>query len=241
MQESILPSGQDVAQLMRSLPIDIASTYEASLGLGGDIWGIQQLDDSRLRILSADFTGHGVGAALNTFRLHSYLQSAPAECDDPARLLAYLNTCLARVLPTGQFATMFAGVVDFAACTLTVAVAASPPALLGDPTTGRFALLDGTGYPLGMNRHATYEATVHPFPPDAALVLYSDALIETPTPPEQFFTPDSLLDLLNDGTDRRQASDIQDRLVGRLREHDDALTDDLTIVVLRHRPEGPTA
>lgn len=238
MQEALLPSGRDIAAVAAQMPVDIAATYEASIGLGGDIWGLTPLGDDRLRIFTADFTGHGVSAALNTFRLHSYLQNAPTDTTDPARLLAYLNTCLARVLPTGQFATMFAGVIDFAAGTLTYAGAASPPALLRDPETGAFGLVDGTGFPLGINKRADYTSLVVPFPVGSELILYSDALIETPEPPNQRFTPESLRDFLNARPDPHSAGLMQALLVTELRKASTALADDLTVVALRHTERG---
>lgn len=238
MQEALLPSGREIATVAARLPVDIAAAYEASIGLGGDIWGMQPLGDDRLRLFTADFTGHGVGAALNTFRLHSYLQNAPADTADPARLLSYLNACLARVLPTGQFATMFAAVIDFAEGTLTHAGAASPPALLRDPTSGLFELVDGAGFPLGINKRAEYESFVKPFPVGSALILYSDALIETPEPPNQRFTPESLRDFVNARGEPKSALDMQATLIAELRQASGALADDLTIVALRHTSSG---
>lgn len=243
MQEALLPSSRDIAQAALRLPVDIAATYEASDGLGGDMWGLQALGDNRLRVFTADFTGHGVGASLNTFRLHSYLQNAPEDTDEPARLLSYLNDCLARVLPTGQFATMFAAVIDFEAGTLTHAGAASPPALLRDPTIGRFELVDGSGFPLGINRRATYDSFTRPFPAGSTLVLYSDALIETPPPPDETFTPEGLRDFLNARPDPVSAGLTQATLVAALRKTGVRLSDDLTVVALRHtdRPVGGAA
>jgi sigma-B regulation protein RsbU (phosphoserine phosphatase) len=234
MQQGLLPGRRDITRLKAELPVDIAATYEASLGLGGDIWGLKRLGAARLRLFIADFTGHGVGAALNTFRLHSYLHNAPADTDDPARLLAYLNTCLAQVLPTGQFATMFAAVIDFAAGTLTHAGAASPPALIRDPASGRFTLVDGSGFPLGINKRATYDSVTRPFPVGAALILYSDALIETPEPPNQRFTPESLCDFLNAGREPASAAMLRALPVAELRKTGAALADDLTVVALCH-------
>ena len=113
MQESLLPNAAEIARLHEQFPIGLASSYEASIGLGGDIWGATVLSNRRLRLFSGDFTGHGVASALNTFRLHSFITSGSADAEDPADWLVQLNIFLCGALQVGQFATMFVADIDF--------------------------------------------------------------------------------------------------------------------------------
>lgn len=239
MQESLLPGRGDRDQLEKRFPLQLASTYEPSLDLGGDVWGIIPLSDTRLRIFTADFTGHGVGSALNTFRLHSFITSGAADAEDPALWLQQLNEFLCGALQVGQFATMFSAVIDFAANDMRYACAATPPPLLRSAQGARFQQIDGTGFPIGVTRLARFETCRTAFPPGATLVLYSDALIETPDPRAALFTPESLgrfLDTSHPGCDAQVAHDA---ILSRLKQEAPApLSDDLTLITLCHRQEG---
>ncbi len=78
-------------------------------------------------IYVADFSGHGVAAALNTARFHSFLHLLCQRTDRPAALLKRLNRKLNEVLPVGQFATMFCATIDFKAEILEYSSAGAPP------------------------------------------------------------------------------------------------------------------
>ncbi|MDR3494348.1 MAG: SpoIIE family protein phosphatase [Ancalomicrobiaceae bacterium] len=233
MQHSLLPGPGIIGWLKRQLPIDIASTYAPSIDLGGDIWGLESLGHSRIRLYSADFTGHGVGAALNTFRLHTFLASGAAEAEDPAEWLAKINEFLCSILDVGQFATVFAAVVDLAAGDIAYSLAACPAPLLRTGSTAPFQLLSGAGYPVGITRAADYETVRAPFPPGSMLVLYSDALIETPDPPDAILSPERLGDCLS-GVLSVDAA-IETMLAPLRQPHVPPPTDDLTVVALSHR------
>ncbi len=236
MQESLLPPEADIRRIEAHFPVKITSHYKASSGLGGDMWGIYTIGPSKLLIFNADFSGHGVGAALNTFRLHSYLLGARKQSLDPAAWLDEANRFLCDVLPVGQFATMFCGVIDIEALTLCYSCASSPPHLLRTGEAGSvFSPIDGTGFPLGVCRDADYANITCAFPPGSDLFLFSDALIETPTPSAPVFTPASIAAFL-DGLDRSAPVEtLRDAVLGII-NHESAppLTDDLTLVILRH-------
>jgi sigma-B regulation protein RsbU (phosphoserine phosphatase) len=196
IQEALLPSQALLERLKAVCPMDVAGHYEASEGLGGDIWGIELVGDRRVMIFNADFAGHGLSAALNTMRLHSFINGGPEKSRSPAALLTQLNRFLCDVLPLGQYATMFCGVMDFRACSLEYASAAAPPQLLRCAAGSPFEIFQEPGFPLGVTRDATYENFAAPFAPGATLLLFSDALIETPAPPDAAFTETSLCDFV---------------------------------------------
>ncbi|MDR3373082.1 MAG: SpoIIE family protein phosphatase [Ancalomicrobiaceae bacterium] len=237
MQHSLLPHPDTIAALKRDLPLDIASTYAPSIDLGGDIWGIAPLHGGRLRIYSADFTGHGVGASLNTFRLHTFIASGAAKAEDPAAWLAEINEFLCSTLEVGQFATVFAAVIDFAVGEIAYSLAACPPPLLRSGAGAPFRLLSGAGYPVGITRAADYDTVRVPFPPGSMLVMYSDALIETPDPPDAVLSPERLRDLL---AETPSAAAALEMMLAPLRQpHLPPPTDDLTVVALSHREATP--
>lgn len=240
MQESLLPAESDIRLIEMQYPVDLASYYESSTELGGDIWGVDAIDKARLRVFCGDFSGHGVGAALNTFRLHSFVLSKSNFTDEAATWLVGLNRFLCDVLPIGQFATMFCGIVDFEQCTLTYASAGAPGPIVRSGGSGAgFQVNEGTGFPLGMNVDATYHDRIVPFGPGSTLFLYSDALIEAPSMHSPVFTANKLCAFL-DTVWRTQGGItpllLQGAVLKQLRASAPAkIHDDLTIVALCHR------
>lgn len=179
MQTALLPGAEALRAIERSHGVSVASHFESSSRVGGDYWTARALEDGVLAALICDFSGHGVSAALNTVRLHTLLAEVPGPVwQRPAELLGTLNAALAGQLPEGQFATMFASVVDTRADTLSYAAAAAPDAFLGRAASADVRRLDGTGLPVGLSRKARYRETTVPFPPGHYLFLYSDAFYE---------------------------------------------------------------
>ncbi|MBR9972529.1 SpoIIE family protein phosphatase [Magnetospirillum sulfuroxidans] len=178
MQMELLPSAQSLAEIERRLGVRLSAHFETSSTLGGDLWGLQPIDDGRLGLWLADFSGHGLTAALNTFRLHSLVANCTPVADMPAAFLAEVNRRLVGLLPLGQYATMLYGVVDLVAGSFRYAAAAMPPPLLRRPD-GQVVRGDGAGLPLGVSAHAVYAERNIPLCPGALLFMASDGLADS--------------------------------------------------------------
>lgn len=235
MQVGMLPDQALISEVLETYPVDMASHYQPSIGLGGDLWGMKPIDPDRLFVYVLDFSGHGVGAAINTFRFQTFYRSLH-KIVGPAELMEKLNFFLKGVLPVGQFATMFCAVLDFKKGEMTFSSAGAPPALVKtDKTSGRFLSLDGTGFPLGLCSQAGYRNSTLKFPVGSSLFLYSDALVETPEPPNSIFDYAGLANFLNGSDDPHTCVK---RVVGVLNkiteDNDDVLSDDVTVFCLTH-------
>lgn len=235
MQESLLPSSDDIRAFEAVFPVAIAPTYKASSGLGGDLWGCQATDDGNLRFFMADFTGHGVLAALNTFRFHAFLRNEPLDSLPEADAMACLNGFLKDVLPVGQFATFLSCRINFREGWVEVCSASGPPPMLRSGGEDAFVPLASDGLPLGILTESDYRSQRYPFPPGSMLVLYSDALIETPLPPDAIFTTESLCRHLNRFGPDASACGIMGDLVASLTPN--LPEDDLTVLVIQHKEQ----
>ncbi len=181
MQHELMPSRAATDEIESRYGVSLQSHYRTSSELGGDFWGFCPLDDDHFSIFNVDFSGHGVSAAINTFRLHTLMKERKVKkCSAPSEHMAELNRHLASLMPIGQFATMFLGIVDISANKLIYSGAAAPSPILMTPETEEPALLDASGLPLGISESASYIDKVVDFPVGAALFLFSDALFETP-------------------------------------------------------------
>ncbi|HMA50499.1 MAG TPA: SpoIIE family protein phosphatase, partial [Magnetospirillaceae bacterium] len=179
MQFGLLPAQDKLAHYPQSRGLLVDSFFEPSSRIGGDLWGCAELDALRTIFYSFDFSGHGVGAALNVFRLHALMSELGGQIIDPAATLSRFNKMLVSLLPRGQYATIFLGVVDTAAGTLTWSAGGAPPPFMLD-RKGRLTKLDSRGKPLGLSAAAQYTNRAIAFPEGSSLFLYSDALTESP-------------------------------------------------------------
>ncbi|ARJ68052.1 serine/threonine protein phosphatase [Magnetospirillum sp. ME-1] len=177
MQNALLPGPEQMRDMRQRYGLDINAVFSPSSELGGDLWGMAPVDDHRLALYTVDFSGHGVAASINTFRLHLLLQDLDSQMGDPGAALEKINVSLKQLLPRGQFATMTLAVVDCAARTLSLANGGGPAPILVGPD-GAPRLVGGVGLPLGISQTARYEVVDLPFPPGSQLSLYSDALTD---------------------------------------------------------------
>jgi sigma-B regulation protein RsbU (phosphoserine phosphatase) len=182
----------------------------------------------------ADFSGHGVSAALNTVRLHSFVHGKLQGTDDPARLLRKLNKRLHAVLPAGQFATMFCAKIDFHTQTLEYASAGGTPKLFRKSSDDAFEVISQPSLPLGIVSDVAYESQTVAFCPGGGLVLYSDGLIETPKPPGSLCTTDSVREHLNKTNQAITSLELCQSLLGEYSRPEIKANDDITIVIAKH-------
>lgn len=234
MQERLLPTPWRLQSLQERDGLKVASRFVPSSELGGDIWDFRHDDRGRPVVFVADFSGHGVGAALNTFRLHTITQQMDLADFSPSGFLARVNERLTGLLQFGQFATMLVGVFDYEADTFQYASAGSTKPMVWAPGAAEPILGESAGLPLGLSPTATYDERVTPFPVGARLMLYSDAAIEIPV-------ADDVLDdvgLARIASARLSASDagdderFLDEVIADLRGVGE-IDDDLTMVLIR--------
>lgn len=147
--------------------------------IGGDLWGIHPINETKFAIYNIDVSGHGVAAALNVFRLHGQLMSTIHLAANPGAVLTELNSDLHEWIGSGRFATMFFGVVDIAKSHIEYAAAAAPNPFIFSSKEKTSTMIDSSGIPLGALPDVIYENRLCEFHAQDTLLLYSDALIET--------------------------------------------------------------
>ena len=230
MQFDLLPRPDRLNPVLEKQGIRLHSYFEPCSGIGGDLWGCHDLGDGRLSLTAFDFSGHGIGAALNVFRLHTLIDEHRGYLGDPAALLNMLALSLRQLLGRGQFATMFAGIIDFANSELTWAGAGTPPPILF--RGGRREFLDTRGVPLGLSAKPAHENHRTAFPRGSALLIYSDALVEAQGADDKMLGNDGLLDMVQDcsGDGRGLSVDrLLDQFYAWARP---PIEDDLTVIYL---------
>lgn len=238
MQESLLPERGLVGEIESVADGTLEAIYQASSELGGDLWGGWALPGNKIGLFVLDVSGHGVGAALNTFSLHATMARYDANKEDPADFLLNLNKSLANIFPTGQFATMFYGVLDCETGKLTYAGAGAPPPFIVSGDTVR--TLDSSGLPIGIVSSATYENLEEQVNPGESLICYSDVLLEAKGEGDAFLGEDGLRALILDLAQNGTRETIVDRAIAQFRaDREEQLPDDLTAIALHRRAIEP--
>ncbi len=180
MQMQLLPLPEVLNKVRSRHRLNIASFFAPSTRLGGDFWQILPLPHNRVGIYLCDFSGHGLAAALNTFRMHTMIFQQYFNIEKPSEFLSLLNKRLCQLLPRGQFATFFFGVFDMERQKLSYAGAGSPPPFL--KSGQKIDLLQTQGLPLGISPDAVYDDYMIDFKAGDKFLLYSDALNESLSP-----------------------------------------------------------
>ncbi len=177
MQRGLLPSAQQQFALQAECGVGLADYCKTGEAVGGDFWGAWPTGRGRLAIALADFAGHGLSAALNTFRLHAILSERTLPRDHPVRMTTLLNERLHGLLPVGHFATMIYAQVDPVRHRLAWCSSGGPPPLFVNASGHR--TLEGRGLPLGVKANTRYESHHTTLDGAGILCLFSDGLYES--------------------------------------------------------------
>jgi sigma-B regulation protein RsbU (phosphoserine phosphatase) len=221
---TLFPNKELISEIQKSYGIAINNYETASSELGGDFWGIYQLSESLLALYIIDFSGHGINAALNTFRLYTLMQQQFHKNQNAGEFLTELNYNLAPTLPSGQFATMFYGIVDITEQTLNYATAGCPTSFIFR-NNNNVDSISGDGFLLGALNDSRYETKQVSFCPDEMLFLYSDALIESPDKTGHIMNEEEIIKYFI-----KQPEEGFDRLIKKLKNnYNKNWPDDLTI------------
>lgn len=231
LQVGMMPSESLIIDTAQRYRTEITSHFEPSSELGGDFWQLKQLSKRKFGVMNVDFSGHGIMASLNTFRLHTIMSQLPPPAHDPASYLQTVNERLKGLLPMGQFCTMIYGIIDVDRGQLTYAAAAAPSPLLALPGSDEVQLLEAAGVPLGITKSAKYTNRQVPFPPGATLLLYSDALTESQDFDGKELYDEGLVELFKAHRPARPSAWVLHEILDKFMEkRSRPLPDDLTII-----------
>ncbi len=232
MQIDLLPNAHTLDFIEKKMGILIHSEFVTSDELGGDLWGVEPISDSLLSVYVLDFSGHGIMAALNTFRLSSFLKQVLQTTKSPSACLEKINKYLFDNLPTGQFATMFLGIVDLEEGKISYASASAPPPFIVNHETLEVLSGNGEGFPLGIVENGGYEDREMAFNTGSRLFLYSDGMSESCDHKGNMFDDEGIQNFLESNISEKRFFESVMRDF-RVRKGNAGTEDDLTVVSLK--------
>jgi PAS domain S-box-containing protein len=174
LQHDLLP------QTLPELPgVSLAAHFRAGghgIEVGGDWYDVIPLAGGRVGLVVGDVAGRGVAAAARMGQLRSVARAYALEGHSPAAFAQRMNV-YHRALSPDDLTTIVYAVIEPDRGRLSFVNAGHPPPLLV-PARGAPKLLEGVTPPLGVSDLPVHPETVVDFPPGAAVVLYTDGLVE---------------------------------------------------------------
>lgn len=212
------------------------SSATATAFVGGDFYDLIRLPDRRACVIMGDVSGKGVEAASVSAAVKTALGAYAWEGLPPARMVRALNDFLLSFSRVETFATLFVGIIDLAAATITYCSAGHPPAVLIHGSD--LVMLDVQSGVVGAFHDMHYEDGVRPVAEGDILVLYTDGTTEARDPKGDFFGEDGLRDMLV-AERARGFEGLCDRMMATLdRFTGNNLEDDVALVALRFDDVG---
>ncbi|MBV9266868.1 MAG: SpoIIE family protein phosphatase [Acidobacteriaceae bacterium] len=230
IQQGLLPPGSPDVE-----GYEIAGFNVPCWTVGGDYYDFLPYPDGRLALCIADVCGKGLPAALMMSSLQARVQMLVESAPPPAAALTALNRNVAPRFPLGRFITVFFGVLDPSRGVLEYANAGhNYPLLLR--ANGEVERIRGGGLVLGLAPDVQYAAHELLLNPGDTLLLYSDGVTEAPSSTGEFFGEHRLANYLKT-VGGSSGIEVIRQLLDRVRAWfgAPALSDDLTVVVVRRR------
>lgn len=227
LQLKLLPSVEPFAEYA-----DVAARCAPAHSVGGDFYHLFQLGPGRIGVVIGDVSGHGFSAALIMALTMSAVSIHASEGDPPAEVLRRVHRALIGELEsTGMYMTLFYGVIDAEAGTLTYANAGHAHAFRV-PASGGPERLAATNPPFGIVDLDGYaEASTEWKSGRDLLFLFTDGLSDAVGAGE-IAGSQTLLDEVTRGREQ-PAAQLLDRLFEIGSGDDTVPPDDRTAVLVR--------
>jgi len=181
--------------------VRFAHYFEPNGQVGGDLFDIFPLGESRVGVFICDVMGHGVRAALGTGIILGLLRQLSEETRDPAHMLTRLNHRLSEILahlPEEIFTTAFFMVLDAEDGSITYSNAGHPPPLVLKKTERKAEWLSNkstqSGTALTFLPDSLYENVSYTLNEGDRILLYTDGITEVHDTEREDFGEDGLLD-----------------------------------------------
>lgn len=230
IQLSILP-----ATLPQMEGLSIWARYEPMMEVGGDFYDFLQVDESRIGILIADVTGHGVAAALISSMVKIAFYMSHDRIDDPAALLGKINASLFEHI-YGRFITAFYIFIDLEEKRAVFSNAAHWPIYIQNRHSGEISEQSIRGRLIGITREENYKNRAISLKPGDRLILFTDGIIEERNSTGKLLGEERFLEMIK-GNTSVEPSRLIDSVFTTLygwsgRFNSEGLEDDATMIVI---------
>jgi serine phosphatase RsbU (regulator of sigma subunit) len=195
IQQMLLPS--DFPQVKG---YDLASFYEATKEVGGDLFDFVEVDEDTIGICVADVAGKGVPGSLIMTMIRTALRLEARGNKNPADVLSRVNRFVTDDMKRGMFVTMFYIVLDSRKRIIHYASAGHNPMILYRGSSKQTYFLNPSGFPVGIQLPdiTLFEQKIEQdsirLREDDLLVLYTDGITEAMNPSRELYREERFLE-----------------------------------------------
>jgi sigma-B regulation protein RsbU (phosphoserine phosphatase) len=236
IQQMLLPRGR---LALPGLVLD--ARYAAAQRVGGDLYDVFPLSETRLGVAVADVSGKGIAASLLMAICRTNLRQIAPRYASPVDTLIELNRVLSADIHPGLYITLLYAVIDVAAGKVAFARAGHELPLLVRRPAARGAVqaeyISSEGMALGLVPAEIFDVSIEPrveaFRPGDVLVLYTDGITEAANEEGKEFSGARLADCVR-GLHGRSPKEINDGIMDATGQFvgDVPQRDDLTLVTV---------
>lgn len=214
----------------------LAGLWRPAREVSGDFYDFIPLPDRKWGLVIADVSDKGMPAALFMASARSILRASASAAVTTAGVIQRANHAISLDATRGMFVTLFYAALDSAAHRLTYVNGGHNPPLWWRARLNRVEYLAGRYIALGILPDQQFEARDIELEPDDVLVLYTDGVTEAMTPNGDFFGEERFRQIVqaNAGEEAVRLVQAIDEAI-RTFTGDHALSDDVTVVVVRRR------
>ncbi len=190
VQQSILPQ-----KYPRDIDYAFDARYIPAITIGGDLYDVMPLTESKLAILVADLTGHGIQAALSTTLLKFLFTSFEMQNVNPKDIILSMNETLKNMLPSQVYVTAVLVILDSQTGECSVVSGGGPHPYILRKTTGKVEEIFADGMLMGFVGKDMYrpgEEISFKLEKGDRLLLFSDGITEVLNENEEHYDDISL-------------------------------------------------
>jgi phosphoserine phosphatase RsbU/P len=230
VQESMLP--RDTTEING---LTIATAYLPCGRVGGDLYDIIRIDETRACFLMCDVVGHGVPAALISAMVKvSFTKNITREVST-AQIMERVNKEIVSFFKEKRHITAFIAIYDNTTRELVFTGGGHPSPIVMHPNEQKLEYLSSRGIPLGMFGDIKYEVSRTHLNSGDCIVFYTDGLTESHNANDSLFGKKRLEVILTGLAPESSANDVlgaiikgQFSFIGNVER-----SDDITLVIVK--------
>jgi sigma-B regulation protein RsbU (phosphoserine phosphatase) len=237
IQMGILPP--DLAGATKGTGLEVHAVIEPAREVGGDLYEVLRVSDSRIVVALGDVSGKGIPAALFMAVALTVLRTLARQFPEPDEILRRLNDELAEQNPRGMFVTLQCLVFDLEQRRVSCAGAGHHQLAILSPGRPPRLACPSSGRPAGLMPFNPIERETFALERGDTFVLFSDGVSEAMNPAEDFYGEDRFLSALA-ATSSATLPELVASVMADVRAFAAGAkqSDDITVLAVRYAPQG---
>ena len=233
IQMGILPANPTA--ITKGTGLDVHAVIEPARQVGGDLYEVLRVSDSRVVVALGDVSGKGIPAALFMAVAVTVLRTLARQIEQPDEILRRLNDELVEQNPRGMFVTLQCLVIDTKAGRVLCAGGGHHQLAVLVPNQPPRLAYASTGRPIGLMPANPIECETIPLEPGETFVLFSDGVSEAMNSNDDLYGEERLLAALSAARDAGLA-DMVSHVLADVRAFVDGAkqSDDITMLAVRY-------